>query len=75
MSAPAAALEVAGVKCRGWMIFRVPPGTKRPHKSVRYSGDRIWGICGEPVEIERYFRRWPEANPAMDCFQSEPVDG
>ena len=75
MSALAAALEVAGVKCRGWMIFRVPPGTKRPHKSVRYSGGRRWGMSGYPMKIERDFQRWPEAGVGMGGFQPDPVDG
>ena len=57
------------------MIFRVPSGTKRPHKSARYSGGRIWGMSGDPMEIERDFRRWPEADVGMGGFQLDPVDG
>ena len=57
------------------MIFPVPPGTKRSYKSARYSGGRLWGMSGDPMEIERDFRRWPEADAGMDCFQPEPVDG
>jgi hypothetical protein len=75
MSALTAAFEVAGVECRGWMTFRVTSGTKRPHKSARNSRGRHWGMGSDPMEIERHFRRWPEANAVMDCFQPEPVDG
>jgi hypothetical protein len=49
------------VECRGWMIFPVRFGTKRSHKSARYSGGRLWGMSGDPMEIERDFRRWPDA--------------
>ena len=49
------------VECRGWMIFPVPPGTKRSYKSARFSGGRPWGMSGDPMEIERDFRRWPDA--------------
>jgi hypothetical protein len=47
--------------CRGWMIFPVPPGTKQSYKSAKYSGGRAWGMTRHPMEIERDFRRWPEA--------------
>jgi hypothetical protein len=47
--------------CRGWMIFPVPPGTKQSYKSARYSGGRAWGMTRHPMEIERDFRRWPDA--------------
>jgi hypothetical protein len=75
MSALAAALEIAGVECRGCVIFRIQPETKRSHQSLRYSGGRHWGMSSDPMEIERDFRRWPGANAVMDCFQPEPVDG
>ena len=57
MSALAAALEIAGVECRGWVIFPVPPGTKRFSKSARYSGGRRRGMSGDPMEIESNFQR------------------
>jgi hypothetical protein len=63
------------VECRGWMIFPVPPETKRSYQSLRYSGGHHWGMSSDPMEIERHFRRWPEANAVMDCFQPDPVDG
>ena len=49
------------VECCGWMIFPVRFGTKRSHKSARFSGGRPWGMSGDPMEIERDFRRWPDA--------------
>jgi hypothetical protein len=45
------------VECRGWMIFPVPPGTKCPYKSARYSGGRRRGMSGDPMEIESNFQR------------------
>ena len=50
-----AALEIAGIECRGCVIFPVPPGTKRFYKSARYSGG--WGMSGDPMEIESDFQR------------------
>ena len=52
-----AALEIAGVECRGCVIFPVPPGTKRFSKSARYSGGRRWDMSGDPMEIESNFQR------------------
>ena len=49
------------VECCGWMIFPVRFGTKRSHKSARFSGGRPWGMSSDPMEIERDFRRWPDA--------------
>jgi hypothetical protein len=49
------------VECCGWMIFPVRFGTKRSHKSAHYSDGRLWGMSGDPMEIERDFRRWPDA--------------
>ena len=70
-----ALIEALGyVECRGWMIFPVPPGTKRTHKSARYSNG-MWGMSGDPVEIERHFRRWSEAGIGMGGSQSDPIDG
>ena len=45
------------VECRGWMIFPVPPGTKRSYQSLRYSGGHHWGMSGDPMEIESNFQR------------------
>jgi hypothetical protein len=60
---------------RGWASFPVPPGTKRSYKSLRYSGGRRWGMSNNPMEIERDFQRWPEADAGMGGFQPDPVDG
>jgi hypothetical protein len=73
MSAPPAAL--GHVECRGWMIFPVRFGTKRSCKAARYGGGRIWGMSGDLMEIERGFRRWPEADVGVGGFQLEPFDG
>jgi hypothetical protein len=59
MSALPAALGY--VIWRGWKIFPVRFGTKRSHKAARFSGGRLWGMSDDPVEIERDFRRWPNA--------------
>ena len=73
MSALPAALGY--VECRGWMIFPVPPGTKRSYKSLRYNGGRRWGMSSDPMEIDFDFRRWPDAGGGIGCFQPEPVYG
>ena len=45
-----------------WVVFPVPPGTKKSYKSAKYSGGRRWGATNDPSIIERDFRRWPRAN-------------
>jgi hypothetical protein len=48
------------VKRYRWAVFPVPPETKRSYKSARYNS-RAWGMTCFVPEIERDFRRWPEA--------------
>ena len=50
--------------------------TERSCKAARFSGRRRrWGMSGDPMEIERDFRRWPDAGVDMGGFQPGPVDG
>jgi P4 family phage/plasmid primase-like protien len=58
-SALDAALEYAA---RGWLVFPVPLGSKRSHKSAEHSGGRRWGATADPDEIRRDWQRWPDAN-------------
>jgi hypothetical protein len=56
-------LEAAlGYAARGWLVFPVPPGSKRSYKSAEHSGGRAWGKTRDAEEIKRDWRRWPRAN-------------
>jgi putative DNA primase/helicase len=46
---------------RGWSVFPVPIGTKKSHKSARFSDGRNWGMTNDPNEIRQDFRQWPDA--------------
>lgn len=59
LSTVEAAMEAAA---RGWHVFPVPQGTKKSHKSGKYSGGRPWGATTDPDEIRRDWAHWPEAN-------------
>lgn len=54
----AAALNYAA---RGWLVFPVPPGTKRSYKSAKHSDGRKWGATRDPDEIRRDWLQWPDA--------------
>jgi hypothetical protein len=54
-----AALQWAG---RGCSVFPAPPGTKKSYKSGKRHGGARWGATKDPVEIERDWKRWPNAN-------------
>jgi hypothetical protein len=56
---PTAALHY--VELFGWESFPVPPGSKQSYRSKRNNGRR-WGASNDPVKIERFFHRWPNAN-------------
>jgi hypothetical protein len=45
-----------------WIVFPVPPGTKRSYKSAKYSNGKRWGATNKPAVIQRDFKRWPKAN-------------
>jgi hypothetical protein len=47
---------------RGWTVFPVPRGTKKSHKSAKYSDGRNWGATRDPNQIRIDFARWPNAN-------------
>jgi hypothetical protein len=46
---------------RGWHVFPAPPGQKKSHKGAKFSGGRKWGATRDPDEIQRDWRRWPNA--------------
>jgi hypothetical protein len=46
----------------GWVVFPVPPGTKKSYKSGKHSNGQRWGASNKPSVIERDFRHWPKAN-------------
>lgn len=46
----------------GWVVFPVPPGSKKSYKSGKNSNGHRWGASNKPSVIERDFRYWPEAN-------------
>jgi hypothetical protein len=60
MSRLPAALEL--VAKRGWAIFPVEFGTKKPLKSAKYSNGKRWGQTSNEDEIRVDFTRWPQAN-------------
>jgi Bifunctional DNA primase/polymerase, N-terminal/AAA domain/Primase C terminal 2 (PriCT-2) len=47
---------------RGWQVFPAPQGTKKSHKSAKFSDGRNWGATTDADEIRRDFAQWPEAN-------------
>jgi RecA-family ATPase len=47
---------------RGWHVFPAPPGERKSYKSEKYSDGRKWGATTNPEQIERDFKRWPDAN-------------
>ena len=57
---PEAALLLA--ETYNWVVFPVPIGSKRSHKSKKYCGGIRWGATNNPKVIARDFRRWPKAN-------------
>ena len=60
MSILDAALAYATVRL--WLVFPVPPGTKRSYKSARHSDGRKWGATRDEAEIRADWARWPAAN-------------
>jgi hypothetical protein len=55
----AAALAYAA---RGWFVFPARPGEKKSYKSAEHSDGRKWGKTKDVKEIERDWKRWPDAN-------------
>jgi hypothetical protein len=46
-----------------WTVFPVPPGTKKSHTCAeRSKSGRRWGAERDPKIVERYWRRWFNAN-------------
>jgi hypothetical protein len=47
---------------KGWQVFPAPRGTKKSHKSAKYSNGTNWGATSDPAETRRDFAHWPNAN-------------
>jgi hypothetical protein len=47
---------------RGYAVFPSPPNTKKSYKSGKVHGGARWGATKDLAEIERDWRRWPDAN-------------
>jgi hypothetical protein len=45
----------------GWVIFPVPPGTKKSYKKASDYGGRPWGATKDIEEIKRDWAQWPNA--------------
>ena len=50
---------------RDWLVFPVPPGTKKSYKSAEHSNGHAWGASRDPMEIEFDFKRWPKAGVGL----------
>jgi putative DNA primase/helicase len=51
------ALEYAAL---GFEVFPCPQGSKKSHKSKKYSGIR-WGKTSDPKQVQRDWGKWPDA--------------
>jgi Bifunctional DNA primase/polymerase, N-terminal/Primase C terminal 2 (PriCT-2) len=73
---------------RDWLVFPVPPGTKKSHTSAERGNGRRWGATRDPMEIEYYFKKWPKAGVGLptgadngffvlevDTFEAHGKDG
>jgi hypothetical protein len=72
-----------------WFVFAVPPGTKKSHTCAKRSKNgRRWGADRDPKIVERYWRRWFNANIGLptgpengffvidcDTLEGHEVDG
>ncbi len=47
---------------RDWLVFPVPPGTKKSYKSAEHCEGRRWEATPNADEIRDDYRRWPDAN-------------
>jgi hypothetical protein len=45
----------------GWSVMPVDIATKKPHKAARHSNGKRWGATRDPKQIDRDFRKWPNA--------------
>ena len=47
----------------GWHVFPAPSnGDKKSLKAAKYSDGHKWGMTIDPIEIERDYQLWPNAN-------------
>jgi hypothetical protein len=72
----------------GWYVFPAPPGKKKSHKKAEHSNGAKWGMTNDPDQIERDFKKWPDANVGIpagikngffvidaDTLEGHKVDG
>ena len=59
--------EALKLAAAGYKIFPVPPNTKKSYvsKSLQWGSGEAWGMTGDPALIERYWKRWPDANVGL----------
>ena len=76
IDAPPVAPEPQPVSCldaalqwakRGYAVFPSPPNTKKSYKSGKVHGGARWGATKDLAEIERDWKRWPDANLGLPC--------
>ena len=59
---PSPTLEAAlGYAGSGFTVMPVDIATKRPHTAGKHSNGKRWGATRDPKQIQRNFRRWPNA--------------
>ena len=46
---------------RGWRVFPAPSNAKKSYKAAKHSNGANWGATIDASEIERDFKRWPDA--------------
>ena len=51
----------------GLHVFPAPRGHKMSYKAARFSGGTRWGATTDPIQIERDWVRWPDANVCIAC--------
>jgi DNA polymerase I-like protein with 3'-5' exonuclease and polymerase domains len=56
---------------QGIFSFPAPPNAKKSYKSEKFSGAK-WGMTRDPREVERNFKRWPNANVGIP---TGPING
>jgi hypothetical protein len=49
---------------RGWLVFPVPPGTKKSYvsKKTKWGSGANWGATKDPILIGLYWSKYPRAN-------------
>jgi hypothetical protein len=59
-----AAQRLAG---QGYKVFPVPPGKKQSYiaQRSRFGSGEAWGMTNDRVLIEKYWKKWPDANVGL----------